>query len=209
MKQTTCCILFSVKISQHPVLRASFEEFNYSLRHPSSETFIKAVIKFLLMLHAFLIAGVVACALGVRTIFQNGRTFRTKCAYLLRSRKAAYDAFEKLTSGYEGLCVSRALPNGKKYKNTLILDEKGISAHDLEKLLHFVNNFIKPGKRVVLLDCMDYFIKENNFKEAVQFLHSLRDQVALNDAILLTTLDLGALSKREQCFLKREMDRVM
>ncbi len=162
------------------------------------------------MLHAYLIAGVVACALGVRAIYNlNGKYFRTKCAYLLRSRKAAFDAFEKLTSGYEGLCVSRALPNGKKYKNTLILDENGISAHDLEKLLHFITNFIKPGEKVVLLDCLDYFIEENNFENAIKFLHSLGDQVALNDAILLTTLDLSSLSKREQSFVKGEMDKVI
>ncbi|MBU7023860.1 MAG: DUF835 domain-containing protein [Theionarchaea archaeon] len=162
------------------------------------------------MLHAFLIGGVVACVLGVKVFYrENGSTFRMRCAYLLRKKKAAYDAFERLTSGNEGLCVCRALPSGKEYENTLILDENGISSHDLEKLLHFINGFIKPGNRVVLLDCLDYFIEENNFEEAVKFLHSLKDQVALNQSMLLTTLDLGAYSRREQSFIKREMDKVI
>ena len=163
----------------------------------------------MIMLHAFLIAGVIACALGVKTLYRNGNTFRTRCTYLLRKKKAAFSAFEKLTSGYEGLYVTRALPNGKEYKNTLILDENGISAHDLEKLLHFIKDFIKPGKRVVLMDCLDYFIQENNFEEAMKFLHSLKDQVVLNRGILLTTLDLGALNKREQSFVKQEMDALI
>jgi hypothetical protein len=161
------------------------------------------------MLHAYLIAGAIACALGVKAIYKDGKNFRTRCTYLLGKRKAALSAFEKLTSGHEGLYVTRALPNGKKYKNTLLLDENGIKAHDLEKLLHYVKKFISPGNRVVLLDCLDYFIEENDFGEAVKFLHSLRDQVVLNDAILLTTLDLKALSKQEQSFIKQEMDRLM
>ncbi|MBU6996881.1 MAG: DUF835 domain-containing protein [Theionarchaea archaeon] len=162
------------------------------------------------MLHALLIGGVVACVLGVKVLYrENGTTFRMRYAYLLRKRKAAYDAFEKLTSGYEGLCVCRAPPNGKTYQNTLILDENGISSHDLEKLLHFINGFVKPGNRVVLLDCLDYFIEENDFEEAVRFLHSLKDQIALNQSILLATLDLGKYHKREQSFIKREMDRIM
>jgi len=142
-------------------------------------------------------------------IHLSGKYFRTRCAYLLRSKKAAFNAFETLTSRYEGLCVCRALPNGKKYKNTLILDENGIAANDLEKLLHYINGFIRSGKKVVLLDCMDYFIRENDFEEAVRFLHSLKDQIALNESILLTTFDLKALSKREQCFIKQEMDKIM
>jgi hypothetical protein len=161
------------------------------------------------MLHALLIAGVVACALGVKALYkETGSQFRTRCAYLLRKKKAAFEAFEKLTSGYEGLCVCRALPNGKEYTNTLILDENGISSHDLEKLLCFISSFIKPGKRVVLLDCLDYFFKENDFEEAIKFLHSLNDQIILNHSILLTTLDLKAFSKREQSFIRKEMDKV-
>lgn len=187
-----------------------FEAFNDPSGHTFSEIFIKAVIKFKIMLHAYLIAGVAACALGVKVIYNlSGKYFRTRCAYLLRSKKAAFNAFETLTSRYEGLCVCRALPNGKKYKNTLILDENGIAANDLEKLLHYINGFIRSGKKVVLLDCMDYFIRENDFEEAVRFLHSLKDQIALNESILLTTFDLKALSKREQCFIKQEMDKIM
>lgn len=162
------------------------------------------------MLHAYLIAGVIACALGVRIVRRgNGKNFRTTCTYLLKKRKTAFEAFEKLTSKYEGLCVSRALPEGKEYENTLLLDENGISAHDLEKLFYFIKDFIRPGKRVVLLDCMDYFIKENNFEEAVKFLHSLKDQVVLNESILLTTLNLRGLSKQQQSFIKQEMDELM
>lgn len=161
------------------------------------------------MLHAYLIAGVIACALGVKAIHKDGKNFRIRCTYLLKKKKTALAAFEKLISGHEGLYVSRALPDGKKYKNVLLLDENGITAHDLEKLLHFIKDFIKPGNRVVLLDCMDYFIKENDFGEAVKFLHSLKDQIVLNKAILLTTFDLKTLSKQEQSFIKREMDRLM
>ncbi|MGD2249887.1 MAG: DUF835 domain-containing protein [Candidatus Methanofastidiosia archaeon] len=162
------------------------------------------------MLHAYLIAGAMACALGVKVILlKKGIEFRTQCAYLLKKRKAAFNAFENLISKYEGLCVCRALPNGKRYQNTLILDENGISSHDLGKLLHFINSFIQPGKRVVLLDCLDYFIKENDFDEAVKFLHSVRDQIALNESILLTTLDLDTVPKRKQCFIRQEMDHIM
>lgn len=164
----------------------------------------------MMMLHALLIAGVIACALGVNIVRRgNGNNFRTRCTYLLKKRKTAFNAFEKLTSRYEGLCVSRAIPNGKTYKNTLLLDENGISAHDLEKLFYFIKDFIKPGNRVVLLDCMDYFIKENDFEEAAKFLHSVKDQVVLNEAILLTTLDLRKLSKQQQSFIKQGMDELM
>jgi len=162
------------------------------------------------MLHAGLIAGAIACALGVKALYKKSeKEFRTRCTYLLKKKKAAFSAFEDLTSRYEGLCVTRALPNGEEYKNTLLLDENGISAYDLEKLLHHITNFMKPGNRVVLLDCLDHFIKENDFEEAVKFFHSLRDQVVLNQAILLTTLDLKALSKREQSFIKQEIDGLM
>jgi hypothetical protein len=162
------------------------------------------------MLHAYLIAGAIACALGVKALLRNnGKKFRIKCAYLLRKRKAAYNAFEVLTSRREGLCVCRALPNGKEYQNTLILDENGITSHDLEKLLHYINNFIKAKNRVVLLDCMDHFIKENSFEEAVKFLHSLKDQIILNDSILLTTLELNACSRIEKSFVEQEMDKII
>lgn len=176
----------------------------------SSEIFIRVAVTVNTMLHAYLVVGVMACVLGVKTLFgKNKKHFRTRCAYLLRKRKAAYSAFEKLISEGEGLCVTQVLPSGKRYPNTLVLGENGISAHDLQKLLHFINNFVKPGRRVVLLDCMDYFIRENDFDEAVKFLHSLKDQIVLSESILLTTLDLHSISKREQSFIKREMDTII
>lgn len=162
------------------------------------------------MLHAYLIAGGFACALvGVSLFNHSGNHFRTKCAYLLRKRKAAFEAFERLTTGYEGLCVCQALPPGKNYANTLFLDGNGLSSHDLEKLICFINNFIKPGKRVVLFDGLDYLIKENTFEEGVKFLHLLKDQVVLHEAILLTTLDLDSFSKREQSFIRQTMDELI
>ncbi|MBU7031116.1 MAG: DUF835 domain-containing protein, partial [Theionarchaea archaeon] len=162
------------------------------------------------MLHAYLIAGVIACALGVKVIHrENGTNFRTRCAYLLKRKKAAIAAFEKLLTMKEGLCITRALPPDKRYHNILLLDENGISAHDLERVLHHIIGFIKSGDRVVLLECMEYLISENGFEETVKFLHSLKDQVILHQAILLTTLDLNTLSRREQGYVKREMDKLM
>jgi hypothetical protein len=162
------------------------------------------------MLHAYLVAGVIACALGVKVIYrENGTNFRTRCAYLLKKKKTAVVAFEKLLTTREGLYVARALPPDKQYSNILLLDENGVSAHDLEKVLHHIIGFIKSGNRVVLLDCMEYLLSENGFEETVKFLHSLKDQIVLHQAILLTTLNLDTLSRREQSYVKREMDKLM
>ncbi|MGD2072497.1 MAG: DUF835 domain-containing protein [Candidatus Thorarchaeota archaeon] len=163
------------------------------------------------MLHAYLIVGVIACALGVKVCIyrENGTHFRTRCAYLLKRKKAAVAAFEKVLTKKEGLCIARALPPGKQYDNTLLLDENGISAHELEKILHYINRFIQSGDKVILLDCMEYLISENGFEETAKFLHSLKDQIVLHRAILLTTLDLDILTRREQSYVKREMDRLM
>jgi len=175
------------------------------------ERFIRLIPSVQIMLHAYLIAGVIACALGVKVCIyrENGTNFRTRCAYLLKRKKAAEAAFEKLLRKKEGLCIARALPPGREYDNTLLLDENGISAHDLEKILHHINRFIRPGNKVILLDCLEHLISENGFDETVKFLHSLKDQVVLHQAILLTTMDLDALSRREQSYVRREMDKLM
>jgi len=147
-------------------------------------------------------------------------------AYLIKEEKAerAYAFFVKaLSEGLKGFCVTRNYPLKIKAKHNIgdtpiiwlsnVGKENTLRPKDLEKLSVSLEQFITaadPGKgSIVLLDGLEYLITNNNFLTVLRFVQSLRDQIAIRNAILLMALNPSTLEPHELNLLEKEVDVTM
>ncbi|UCD91920.1 MAG: DUF835 domain-containing protein [Methanobacteriota archaeon] len=136
-----------------------------------------------------------------------------------RSEKA-YQLFRKaLASGHPGLCATRVYPEilQKRYDldNCAMIwlsnagKEGSIRPRDLERLSLVLEQFISNRKGVVLVDGIEYLITNNDFVTVLRLVQSLRDQIAMNLAIMIISLNPSTLGFQELNLLEREMDTVL
>jgi isoleucyl-tRNA synthetase len=139
--------------------------------------------------------------------------------YLIKEErtKHSYEMFEKaINSGMKGFCVTRNYPLKIKAKHDLkdtpmlwlssIGKENSLRPKDLEKLSFSLDQFISHESGIILLDGLEYLITNNNFLTVLRFLQSLRDQVAVNNSILLLALNPSTLEPSELNLLEKEVD---
>ncbi|MDD1767980.1 MAG: class I tRNA ligase family protein [Methanomassiliicoccales archaeon] len=146
--------------------------------------------------------------------------------YLIKEDKAerSYGFFVKaLAEGLSGFCVTRNYPLKIKAKHNIgdtpviwlsnVGKENTLRPKDLEKLSVSLEQFItaaEPGKgSIVLLDGLEYLITNNNFLTVLRFVQSLRDQIAIKNAILLMALNPSTLEPHELNLLEKEVDVTM
>ena len=84
-----------------------------------------------------------------------------------------------------------------------------IRPKDLEKLALAVEQFLAREKGVVLLDAIEYLVTNNNFITVLRLVQSIRDQVAINNGVLLLSVNPSALEPAQMTLLEREVDRVI
>ncbi len=122
-------------------------------------------------------------------------------------------------SGMDGICVTREYPNKirKKYdlEDVSILwlsnvdKENAIRPKNLENMILHLNKFLEVGNAVVLLSGIEYLIINNDFKQVLHSLQTLKDQTAISESILLIQIDSKELDDYQLDLLKSEMDDIL
>jgi isoleucyl-tRNA synthetase len=141
-------------------------------------------------------------------------------SYLVEEDKpeVSYTLFiNTLNKGMKGYCVTRNYPAKIKSKFDLkdtpvmwlsnVGRENTIRPKDLEKLSLSLEQFLsQAGGGIVLLDGLEYLITNNNFITVLRLIQSLRDQVAINQSILLMAVNRSTLESHQLNLLEREVD---
>jgi hypothetical protein len=144
-------------------------------------------------------------------------------SYLVEEDKpdTSYRLFIKaLDEGMKGFCVTRNYPAKIKSKFDLkdtpvmwlsnVGRDNAIRPKDLEKLSMALEQFLsQEGGGIVLLDGLEYLITNNNFITVLRLIQSLRDQVAINQSILLMAVNRSTLESHQLNLLEREVDRTI
>ncbi len=144
-------------------------------------------------------------------------------SYLVEEDKpdTSYHLFIKaLDEGMKGFCVTRNYPAKIKSKFDLkdtpvmwlsnVGRDNAIRPKDLEKLSLALEQFLsQEGGGIVLLDGLEYLITNNNFITVLRLIQSLRDQVAINQSILLMAVNRSTLESHQLNLLEREVDRTI
>ena len=143
-------------------------------------------------------------------------------AYLIKESTPveAYNLFTiALRSGKKGLCITRVFP--KKVRERFgIADlpilwlsnvgkENSVRPKDLEKLSLSVEQFLTREKGAILMDGIEYLVTNNNFITVLRLVQSIRDQVAINNGVLLISINPAALDAHQMTLLEQEVDDVI
>ncbi|MDI6887915.1 MAG: DUF835 domain-containing protein [Candidatus Thermoplasmatota archaeon] len=137
-------------------------------------------------------------------------------SYLIEEEEpvTSYQLFSKLLEQCEGLCITRqpidkiAEKYGSKFELywlTKLKAPKVLDPVDLEKLMALLENFLEQGRKVIMLDGIEYLIVQNNYKTILKFVQSLNSVVALKSSVLIIPINPTALEPRELALLEREM----
>ena len=125
-----------------------------------------------------------------------------------------------LGKGVKGYCVTRNYPAKIRTKFDLkdtpviwlsnVGRDNAIRPKDLEKLSLALEQFLsQPDGGIVLLDGLEYLITNNNFITVLRLIQSLRDQVAINQSILLMAVNRSTLESHQLNLLEREVDHTI
>jgi len=139
--------------------------------------------------------------------------------YLVEEEKpeSSYKLFIKmLESEMKGICVTRNYPAKIRtrfnLRDTVVFwlsnvgRENTIRPKDLEKLSLSLEQFLANKEVIILLDGLEYLITNNNFITVLRLIQSLRDQVAINQSILLLAVNPSTLETHQLNLLEREVD---
>ncbi len=142
--------------------------------------------------------------------------------YLIEETEAdkSYGLFlQEIGAGRRGLCVTRVYPQKVRERFGIadlpilwlsnVGKEDTVRPKDLEKLSLAIEQFLARGKAVLLVDGIEYLITNNNFLTVLRLLQSARDQVAINNAILLVSVNPSTLESHQLTLLEREVDGVI
>ncbi|TLZ52377.1 MAG: DUF835 domain-containing protein [Methanobacteriota archaeon] len=126
-----------------------------------------------------------------------------------------------INRGRQGFCVTRVYPQKIREKYGLAMDvpmlwlsnvgkEDSVRPKDLEKLSLALEQFItKEAGGFVLLDGIEYLITNNNFLTVLRLVQSLRDQVAINGATMVISVNPSTLDTHQMNLLEKEVDAVV
>jgi hypothetical protein len=148
------------------------------------------------------------------------RELEKSFSYLVEEDKpeASYTLFiNALGKGMKGFCITRNYPAKIRSKFDLgetpviwlsnVGRENTIRPKDLEKLSLALEQFLsQSGGGIVMLDGLEYLITNNNFITVLRLIQSLRDQVAINQSILLMAVNRSTLESHQLNLLEREVD---
>ena len=135
--------------------------------------------------------------------------------------ETSYSLFlNAMKKGMKGYCITRNYPAKIRSKFDLketpvvwlsnVGRENTIRPKDLEKLSLTLEQFLsQPDGGIVLLDGLEYLITNNNFITVLRLIQSLRDQVAINQSILLMAVNRSTLESHQLNLLEREVDHMI
>ncbi|MGB9636237.1 MAG: DUF835 domain-containing protein [Thermoplasmata archaeon] len=123
-----------------------------------------------------------------------------------------------ISAGYPTLCVTREFPEHimknfgiqTKYIWLTGADKKeydyAIQPTNLAGLYSDIKDFIISNKNaVVFISGIEYIISNTSYSQALRFLQSLRDRIALSQAIGVLYIDPGTLDPKEVKTFEREL----
>jgi parallel beta-helix repeat protein len=145
-------------------------------------------------------------------------------AYVV-TQDGAERSFERFVSemdgGATGLCFTRTYPENLKKRYDLgnakvlwlsrDLDKGGLMPTNLGLITNEVDKFLRKnedGKRVILLDGMEYLIAQNNFGKVLKLLNHLNDMVGVSSGILMIPFDMASVEEKEAAMLKANLEVV-
>jgi isoleucyl-tRNA synthetase len=151
------------------------------------------------------------------------RELERSFSYLVEEDKpeTSYNLFiSTLRKGMKGYCITRNYPAKIRTKFDLrdvpivwlsnVGRDNAIRPKDLEKLSLSLEQFLsQPDGGIVLLDGLEYLITNNNFITVLRLIQSLRDQVAINQSILLMAVNRSTLESHQLNLLEREVDHTI
>lgn len=142
--------------------------------------------------------------------------------YLILEKESdkSYHLFRDiLISGERGLCVSRDYPDKIKEEYDLkevemiwlsnVDREDVIRPKSLEKLSLALENFLTKTGGVIMLKGLEYLITNNEFKTVLHLIQSIKDQVAINESILLIPINPSAMNDEHIDLVSGEVDGVI
>ncbi len=127
--------------------------------------------------------------------------------------------FKKLLkTGQDGLLITRQYP--KKLITKYELDdvsvtwlsnvdrENSISPKNLEKFSLNIEQFLAEKSGIIILDGLDYLISNNDFRNILNLVQSLKDQVSINDALIIFTVNKKILGEGQMDMLRSELEEL-
>lgn len=144
-------------------------------------------------------------------------------AYLIKEAmpSRSYKLFLELVNhGFKGLVITRAKPDDVRAQYNLMrvpiiwltnLEvENAVSPTELPRLYHELVNILKEHKRIViLLAGIEYLLTQNDFNSLIRFLQLTRDQVIVNESILLVPVNPTLLGEKELRVIESELKSVV
>lgn len=150
--------------------------------------------------------------------FQNGSIYLHEGV----NSDPAYGYFKKLINkGNLGLCLTRSYPGGitERYKlKDIIIQwitdsprEGAITPKDLEMIMLVIEDFLlrKNEGCILILDCLNTIIANNNFRVVLPFIQSVKDLVIKHNAIFIITVNPSTIDAKQLNLIEREVDMII
>ncbi|MFP4050301.1 MAG: DUF835 domain-containing protein [Thermoplasmata archaeon] len=126
---------------------------------------------------------------------------------------------EVIETGMQGLCVTRDYPEKikKKYRLENVsmiwlsnVDRKDvIRPKNLEKFSLKLEKFLTERGGIILFNGLEYLITNNEFRTVLHLIQSIKDQVAINESILMIPINPTTLEEHQMDLLESEVDEVL
>ncbi|MEM3396675.1 MAG: isoleucine--tRNA ligase [Thermoplasmata archaeon] len=150
--------------------------------------------------------------------FRQGYSYIIKCERADRAYKYLKEYMAKANP--KVICVTRDYPEKIKQKYELedvpiiwlsnVGKENAVRPKDLEKLSLILEQFLSKNRdSVIFLDGIEYLITNNNFITVLRLIQSLKDQIAINNAMLLIPINPATMEASQFNLIEREVDDVI
>jgi chromosomal replication initiator protein DnaA len=142
-------------------------------------------------------------------------------SYLIEERKANAShalAASKLSEGYKAMAITRSHP---RYLRERCLDGEPrilwLTDHEskqentippsLERIMLLIDEFMEEdGRKIILLDDVQYLMSNTSFEGVVRFIRSVVDKVHEDVTIFIVSVDPESLDPQDRSVLEREME---
>lgn len=124
-----------------------------------------------------------------------------------------------LKSGMDGMLVTRQYPKKVKKKHGLqdvsmmwlssVDRDNAVRPKNLEKFSLSIEQFLSKKEGSILLYGFEYLISNNDFDTVLHLIQSLKDQVAVNESILIISVNPKTMDEHDIDVLETEVDRVL
>lgn len=134
----------------------------------------------------------------------------------------SYEKFiSEMENGASGLCFTRTYPKNLQKRHDLHeakvlwlsrdLDKGGLMPTNLGLITNEVDTFLQEnddGRRVILLDGLEYLIAQNSFGKVLKLLSHLNDMIGVSSGILMIPFDMASVEEKEAAMLKADLEVV-